>query len=224
MPWQKRPGRLFNLNIMHERTRALLAALIVFAAIAPAGTAIAQEDDDSSIFGPIEISPLEFVYNTIRGETDSLGLWYDERFKEPPDVDDQAEDLRSFLNDHDQELVVHGNDVVDEHDVAVRNGTYVLEVTVVDDKDDPSEESTFYVLAEGDGSDVTGLEAVTSTNQTVDRASTLSAHQAKELNADLEDYYDNYVEEDEVPSAGFYVRKASKYTTISEIRKKEWRS
>ena len=207
---------------MHRRTRALLAALLVLAAIAPAGPALAQDDDedDSGFLGPVEIGPIEFGWNAIKGKADALGLWYDERFKEPPDVDEQAEDLRAFLNDHDQELVAHGNDVVDEHDVPVRNGTYVLEVTVVDDEDDPSDESTFYVLATGDGSQVTAIEAVTSTNQSVDRSSTLTAHEAKDLNADLDAYYEDYVEAEEVPSMGFYVRTASKYTTISEIRKR----
>ena len=75
---------------------------------------------------------------------------------------------------------------------------------------------TVYVVATGDGSNVTSLELVNSTNETVDRTHTLGWNKAEELNEDIRAYHEDYVKTGEMPSKSYVVRMASKYN-VAEI-------
>lgn len=203
-----------------RRQQYLLALLVVAAAIAPAGVA-AQEDDDDSLLGEISTDSVWAALGAIRGEAEGWWLRQASKIGEPPEPADQADDLRDFVNENDRALVDHANEVLDEHNGTVRNGTYVLEVTV--EENDAGDGETFYVVATGDGTDVTGFEATGSTEEPVDRSSSLSGTQAEALNEDLRTYKDDYVDPGREPSVGHLARIGSKYTDVGEIRR-EWPS
>lgn len=196
--------------------RALLVAVLLLAATAP-GTVAAQEDDDDDSLLEITTDSIWVAVNALRGDAEGWWIRQKARLGDPPEPAAQAEDLREFVNENDQQLVDHANLVIDEYNGSVANATYVLEVTVEENK--AGDASTFYVIAEGDGSEVTSHEATTSTNETVDRESELTASEAEALVEDLEEYKDDYVDPGEVPTIGHLVRIGSKYTDIGEIRR-----
>lgn len=197
-------------------THLILVTFLVLAAAAP-GSVVASHDsdDDGSLVEIVTDSPWVGI-NVFRGETEGWFLRQRARFGDPPEPADQASDLRSFVDENDQDLVDHANLVIDEYGGEVSNDTYVLEVTI--EENDAGDASTFYVVASGDGSEVTSVETTASTNRTVDRSSTLTASEAEALVEDLEEYKDDFVDPGEVPSKGYLTRIGSKYTKVSEIR------
>lgn len=198
-------------------THLLLVTFIVLAAAAPGSVVASHEsdDDNASLVEIVTDSPWVGI-NVFRGEAEGWILRQQARFGDPPEPADQAADLRAFVDENDQDLVDHANLVLDEYGGEVSNATYVLEVTI--EENDAGDESTFYVIAAGDGSEVTSVETTASTDRTVDRSSTLTATEAEALVDDLEEYKDDYVDPGEVPSEGYLTRIGSKYTKISEIR------
>lgn len=199
----------------------LAGALLVSLA---GGPVVAQDDLDGTvaeIVAPDDYGPAEAFLDGVRGFGGSAGLWLNRQLDsvpvvggDPPDPDAEAADIRSFINDNNASLEAHTNDVLDEYDATVYNTTAVLEVTITSEA---ASDETFYVIAEADGENVTNVTAVTSTSKTVDRSEELDVYEAEALNEDLRAYHEEYVEEDEVPPVGYYVRTASKYGDISEL-------
>lgn len=209
----------------HTRLAALLAVVVLFAAVAPAPVAADDEDDDqlaSVVFGESATEKASVALSGLWGKIAHLKVDFS-RAKdkalgtEPPDTEDQADELKHTLNSHSGGFVNHTNLVLDEYDGTVYNTTYVLQVDVVDDADDPDKTSTVYVVASANGTELTSLEAVDNTTHNVSKSVTLDVYEARRVNEQLDEYHDEYVSEDEVPEPKYYARIVSEYTDVSEI-------
>ena len=204
-----------------RRLGLILCALLVVAAVAPTGTVAQSSSSDNGLLGHITSSSFWTAVNVARGKIAGFILDQKAKIGRPPTPSTQAQDLKQFVNANNEDLVDHINKVVDAHNGTVRNDTYVLEVTVK--KNSAGSASSFYVIATGNGSDVTSLKAVKQTDKTVDRHSTLSATKAHALYEDLRNYKKDYVQTGTVPSTSYLAREGSKYTDVGELRQ-QWPS
>jgi len=184
---------------------AVVAALVVLSTLTPM-VASAQTDsgDDSLVSVGIDVltSPVDFA----TGISDRARLTLGSTFGDEPDANAAAEAIRSDLDSNSDRYTSHANGVADEYNYSVANGTTVYELTVSGDED-----VSIYVIAESDGENITGYDAVNSTDKSVAQSFEISATQAEQLHADIEAYDDEYVSDGEVPDRGYYISQATKY-------------
>lgn len=214
------------MNRQQKRTAsALLAGLLILTVMAPAPVAADDHDDDqlaSVVFGDTLTEQAAAAVSGVWGKLSHLSVSFD-RAKdaalgnEPPEPEAQTDALKHTLNSYNGDFVNHTNRVLSEYNGTVYNTTYVLEVEVVDDVDEPSETSTLYVVATANGSEVTGLEASDNTTLNASKSVTLDSYEARRVNEQLDEYHDDYASEDEIPEPSYYVRIVAEYTDVSEI-------
>lgn len=179
-------------------TTLLLTLCLLTAAVTPAA---AQSDDSGGIVS-IAISIVTNPVEVAGGLADRASIWAS-GFGDDPDADRQAERLRSFLATNNASWTDHANAVADEYNLSIGNGTYAYELAV--------DETSVYVVATANGTDITGYEAVNSTSENIERTINLSPSEAKQLNEDVREYDEEYVQHDEIPPKGYYVGKAATY-------------
>lgn len=207
----------------HSLVAGLLTGLLL---VSLAGSpAVAQDDDDlvdisaadatddASLFEQLQALGGLFM-GGLGGVGDSISQRVASATGDVPAAEQEAADLAAFVNGHNDSLVDHTNQVLDEYNGTVADTTYVLKVTVEGEDAD----ATRWFVATGDGEDITDTWATaTKPAETVDRTAELSVWEAEDLNADLREYRREYVAEDEVPPLGYYTRVGSQYVDVSEI-------
>lgn len=195
--------------MIRKLTLALVTLCLLTASVAPAA-AQSDEDDSSVVTVVVSIvsSPLDFAEGLAAKASSVANV-----FREEPDAEEEATKLRTYLNDNEPAFVNHTNDVIDEHNYSVGNGTYTYELTI----DGEESNETLYLVSTADGTNVTGYTVVNETNNTVSRSFSISAFQAEDLNEDVREYKDEYVDADEVPDKGYYVSKAVQYSDWSKL-------
>jgi len=200
--------------------RVLLALLFVLASVTAAPTVAAQSDGEGLFSMTVDDSDdgiLAGLGQELAGFDlpDPEAFITDLRDKEPT-PGEEAGELQSFVNEHNDSFVDHSNQLLESKNATVRNTTYVLSLSIQNVEDGETIEETVYLVAKADGENITSAEVVDETNETVDRSHTLGWHQAEELNSDVRAYHEDYVAEDRLPSDAYLVRKALQYD-VSEI-------
>lgn len=207
----------------------LAAALVVVAALAGATAPAAAASDDSNdglfTYTVEKVTPdgwmakasaaLDGIGGIFSGV--DLGDVAADALGNEPSPTKQATELKTFLNEHNASFTNHTNQVLDKYNASVSNTTYVLNLTVVDEVDEPTASETIYLVASANGENVTEYEVVNETNKTVDRKRVMDSFTAEDLNADVRAYYESYVKPGEIPEKGYYISKYGKYGDISEV-------
>lgn len=211
---------------MHGTQHALTAALVgilVVGTLVPV-TAIASADSDDSLAEiEVDVDDIDAWLAAAAGAWERAQIAFARDTPavlggSEPGVEEQADRLDTFVDDHNGSLVEHTNEVLAEYNATVRNDTYVLLVEIADDVEDPSTTETVYIVATADGTNLTDLRATRTTDRTVDRSTTLGVHKATALNDDLRDYREEYVEPGTVPEQTYYIQKGATYGDIQEFQ------
>lgn len=197
----------------------LLSVAIVLAVTAPSVAAQSEETDIGVIsadFGD-DLSTADVIYATVTGTlastVDGIRDTVNELRGSGPTADDEADELAAEITDNHEAYRTHLNDLVDEYDADVANETEVLRIDI--DGDDGTE--SVWIRVEADGESITALNASRTATWNATRSHELSATDAEDLNADLDDYRTEYVEEGETPEPRYFLQQGSKYVNISEV-------
>jgi len=204
-------------------TRALtLAALLILAtvggaAITPAGVA-AQEDDGLFSMSVDDCSSLSCqgaVWAASFDAPDPMDFIRDVQGTNPT-VNEEANELQTFVNDHNESLLNQSNQVLEDYNATVQNTTYVLKLDVTDEEDGSTNVATRYFVAEADGENITAIRAVNETDLEADRTHELSWNEAEQLNSDVRSYNEEYVEPGETPDKIYITKMVARYN-IAEV-------
>jgi hypothetical protein len=211
----------------HRTNTALGVVLLVVLATATTAvvpTVSAAEDDPLVSFTADDGDDTDWsatITNGLMGllgRSKSPGEFVADVLDREPSATNVTTNIQSFVNDHDAELVAHTNRVLDEYDATVRNGTYVAALHVAPDPGEDRDNETIYLVAQADGTNLTSVEVVDSTALSPNASRMVSTFEAQDIDADLREYYDTYVVEDEVPESSYFVGLGAKYGRISELR------
>ena len=214
---------------MHQ-TRFMTALSIVFAVLlltgAVATPAVADTDDDSNPLAEFTVSDDADKTGLLAGILKGLGSrtfggvgnFVTDLLNNEPEPSAEADEMQSFVNDHNASFVNHTNTVLDEYNASVRNATYVLELTVYNTEGTENHTATKYFVVSADGTNLTSGRIVDNTTKPVNASKALTVFQMQSLNGDIREYHDRFVETGEIPKQGYYVGLAAQYASVSEIR------
>lgn len=203
---------LFSLLLLQYIGIVLTAVCLVTAGAA--APAVAQQDESTvdrlvTVTLTIAESPQEFA----DGVAASISLGVANLRGSQTGADEEAERVRSWLDDNSQSVTDHANLVADENGYEIGNGTYTYAVTV----GNGNTQATFYIVATADGETIQGYEAINDTSNSVNQRVTLSTVEAQELNEDIREYNETYIKPGRVPDDGYYLGKTVKYGGQVEI-------
>lgn len=211
---------------MTRRTiNLLVVATLLVATIAGASAPVAADNESDPPFqveiGNQDAGVAETVLGALSGIIDrrSPGDFItDLRDKEPTPAE-QTENIRTFVNEHNQSFVNHTNTVLEHYGANVSDTTYVLELEVINEEDTGTESSSIYFIASADGANVTDLHVKNSTSKNVDSSKTMSWSKAGDLDEDIREAHEEYVQTAEIPSEGYISEMYSKYADGSSAIK-----